>query len=53
MKKITLILVLIVTAATSQVGNYNEGDVVDDFTVTDTDGVVHNLYTITAQGKHV
>lgn len=53
MKKITLLLVLIVTAATSQVNNYNVGDVVDDFTVTDTDGVEHNLYTITTQGKYV
>lgn len=53
MKKITLFLLWIVTTATSQVGNYNVGDVVDDFTVTDTDGIVHNLYTITAQGKHV
>jgi len=29
------------------------GTTVDDFTVTDTDGNEHNLYTITASGKHV
>jgi thiol-disulfide isomerase/thioredoxin len=39
--------------AFSQVQNYNIGDVVDDFTVTDTDGNEHNLYSITAQGKYV
>lgn len=37
----------------SQVQNYNLNDVVDDFTVTDTEGVVHNLYEITASGKYV
>lgn len=37
----------------SQVQNYNINDVVDDFTVTDTEGVVHNLYEITASGKYV
>jgi thiol-disulfide isomerase/thioredoxin len=39
--------------ALSQVQNYNVGDVVDDFTVTDTDGNEHNLYSITAEGKYV
>ena len=39
--------------AFSQVQNYNIGDVVDDFTVTDTDGNEHNLYSITAEGKYV
>lgn len=53
MKKIMFLLLLVVAAANAQVGNYNVGDVVDDFTVTDTDGVEHNLYTITAQGKYV
>lgn len=53
MKKITLILLLFTVFATAQTNNYNVGDVVDDFTVTDTDGVEHNLYSITAQGKYV
>ncbi|WP_310993900.1 T9SS type A sorting domain-containing protein [Aequorivita marina] len=33
--------------------NYNVGDVVDDFTVTDTEGNTYNLYSLTAEGKHV
>lgn len=37
----------------AQVTTYSVGDVVDDFTVTDTDGNEHNLYEITASGKHV
>lgn len=37
----------------AQVNAYNVGDVVDNFTVTDTDGIEHNLYDITASGKHV
>lgn len=37
----------------AQVANYSVGDVVSDFTVTDTDGVTHNLYSYTAQGKYV
>ncbi len=53
MKKITLILLFFTIFATAQTGNYQNGDVVDDFTVTDTDGVEHNLYSITAQGKYV
>ena len=40
-------------SASAQVGNYNEGDVVNDFTVTDIHGNVHNLYTYLAQGKYV
>lgn len=39
--------------AFSQVQNYNLGDIVDDFTVTDTEGNEHNLYDITSQGKYV
>lgn len=39
--------------ANAQVGTYSVGDVVDDFTVTDTDGNEHNLYSITASGKYV
>ncbi|WP_347374408.1 T9SS type A sorting domain-containing protein [Aequorivita sp. Q41] len=53
MKKITLILMFFGFLANAQINNYNVGDVVDDFTVTDTDGVEHNMYTITASGKHV
>ena len=55
MKKITLFAValLISTLSYSQAGNYNVGDIVNDFTVTDTDGVEHNLYSITAEGKYV
>jgi thiol-disulfide isomerase/thioredoxin len=37
----------------AQVQNYSVGQTVNDFTVTDTEGNVHNLYTITASGKHV
>lgn len=54
MKKITLLLALFgAFTGFSQVQNYNLGDVVEDFTVTDTEGVVHNLYEITASGKYV
>lgn len=55
MKKTLLLVALVAfsTAAFSQASNYNVGDVVNDFTVTDTDGIEHNLYTITAQGKYV
>jgi hypothetical protein len=37
----------------AQLSGYAVGDVVDDFTVTDTEGNIHNLYSITASGKHV
>ncbi|HOY27919.1 MAG TPA: redoxin domain-containing protein [Flavobacteriales bacterium] len=37
----------------AQIQGYNVGEVVDDFTVTDTQGNEHNLYEITASGKHV
>ena len=53
MKKITFILLFFAVYLNAQTGNYQNGDVVDDFTVTDTEGVVHNLYSITAQGKYV
>ncbi len=39
--------------AHAQIMGYSVGQTVADFTVTDTDGNVHNLYTITASGKHV
>lgn len=55
MKKITLLLaaVLLSFQAFSQASNYNVGDVVNDFTVTDTDGIDHNLYALIAEGKYV
>ncbi len=37
----------------AQVQNYEEGEVVADFTVTDVYGVEHNLYAYTASGKYV
>ncbi len=37
----------------SQISGYDVGDTVDDFTVTDINGITHNLYSITAQGKYV
>lgn len=37
----------------AQVGNYNVGDTVDNFTVVDTKGVEHSLYDITASGKYI
>jgi thiol-disulfide isomerase/thioredoxin len=53
MKKITFILCLLTYVVNAQVDGYNVGDVVDDFTVTDVEGVEHNLYTYLAAGKHV
>lgn len=44
---------LLSSALTAQVSTYGVGQVVNDFTVTDTDGNQHNLYSITASGKHV
>jgi cytochrome oxidase Cu insertion factor (SCO1/SenC/PrrC family) len=37
----------------AQVQNYVVGDTVDDFTVTDKEGVEWNLYDLAAQGKYV
>lgn len=55
MKK--LLLIIGITASTfglkAQVSGYAIGEVVDDFTVTDFQGNTHNLYSITALGKHV
>jgi len=55
MKKITLFLVtlLISVCSYSQVQNYNVGDIVNDFTVTDVEGITYNLYTETSAGKYV
>lgn len=53
MKKITFLLFFAMIFANAQTGNYQNGDVVDDFTVTDIHGNEHNLYSITAEGKYV
>lgn len=56
MKKINLLTMMVglfTTLGIAQVSNYNVGDVVDDFTVTDVHGVEHNLYTYLAEGKYV
>ena len=55
MKNLLLFFGLISLSITvnAQVTNYNVGDTVDDFTVTDTEGNEHNLYSITASGKYV
>lgn len=53
MKKTTLILFLFTCYINAQVNNYNVGDVVNDFTVTDTEGNEYNLYSLTAAGKYV
>jgi len=39
--------------AGAQAYNYPNGSLVADFTVTDVDGTVHDLYDYTAQGKYV
>jgi len=48
-----LFFILILPNSNAQVQNYEEGEVVADFTVIDIDGVEHNLYTYTAAGKYV
>ncbi|WP_271855568.1 T9SS type A sorting domain-containing protein [Patiriisocius marinus] len=55
MKKIILSLIALVisTGLLAQVQGFAVGEVVDDFTVTDTEGNVHNLYDITANGQYV
>lgn len=55
MKKITSLLLLFVFSfiGNAQINGYSVGDVVDDFTVTDTNGVEHNLYEYTQAGKYV
>ncbi len=55
MKKLLLALTAIFgfTLSHAQIQNYNVGDVVTDFTVTDIHGNTHNLYTYTSAGKHV
>ncbi len=55
MKKILFfcMALYLMPASFAQVSNYQVGDVVDNFTVTDTHGVEHTLYDITATGKYV
>lgn len=56
MKKITFIFfatLLLCFSANAQVNNYNVGDVVDNFVVTDTEGVEYNLYDMIAEEKLV
>jgi thiol-disulfide isomerase/thioredoxin len=37
----------------AQFNNYENGDIVNDFTVTDVNGTTHNLYSYTTAGKYV
>jgi len=54
MKYIYFFLFLGITYRISaQVNNYQVGDIVNDFTVTDTQGNQYSLYSLTAQGKYV
>ena len=55
MKKITSLALMLLFTITSfgQANNYNVGDVVDDFTVTDIHGVEHNLYEYADAGKYI
>lgn len=55
MKKILFLFILISYSfiGSSQIQNYAVGETVDNFTVTDINGVTHNLYNYTAAGKHV
>ena len=43
----------VASLALGQANNYPTGSTVADFTVTDTEGVQHSLYSITSQGKYV
>lgn len=53
MKQILFLLLIVGGLSKAQVSNYDVGDVVDNFTITDTHGVEHTLYDITASGKYV
>jgi len=37
----------------AQFSNYNRGDIINDFSVTDTDGQTYSLYDLLSQGKYV
>ncbi len=55
MRKLLLLLLICISYSNlnAQVNTYQVGDVVDNFTVIDTEGVEHTLYDITATGKYV
>jgi thiol-disulfide isomerase/thioredoxin len=53
MKKIIFIVSLFTSVMSAQVTGYNLGDAVDDFTVTDVEGIEHNLYAYLSEGKYV
>ncbi|MFN8699042.1 MAG: redoxin domain-containing protein [Flavobacteriales bacterium] len=55
MKHIYFILVMFLSSVSmnAQLSNFNAGDVVPDFTVTDLNGNTHTLYEYTAAGKYV
>lgn len=56
MKKFLLMAILplgFIAYSQGYPGNYENGDIVHNFTVTDTKGVEHSLYDITASGKYV
>lgn len=55
MKKLLILITLLGITFTgiAQFNNYNNGDTVHDFTVTDVYGKTHNLYDYTAAGKYV
>jgi thiol-disulfide isomerase/thioredoxin len=53
MKKIGIFIWLFNLALQAQVNNYQVGDIVDDFTVTDIDGNQYSLHQLTSQGKFV
>jgi thiol-disulfide isomerase/thioredoxin len=53
MKLLILLFIFTSTIGFAQIQNYNIGDIVDDFTVTDIHGEMHNLYTYTNEGKYV
>lgn len=55
MKRYLLLSILLIAfqLGHAQLYNYENGDTVNDFTVTDVYGNTHNLYSYTAQGKYV
>ncbi len=56
MKKKLLLFISVLTLSltgNAQLSGYAVGDIVANFTVTDTEGNVHDLHTITASGKYV
>lgn len=55
MKKLYILILFLGTSfiGLAQFNNYSNGDIVNDFTVTDVYGNTHNLYTYTSAGKYV